>query len=304
MDYDELERRQGLVDGMSGASQVEYFESLNRVSRVFHGNILELEQQVGRFTGTDAMIDDLGDDYQHETNRIFHNFLAAVGTMRDIQRKVHGKVWPAPPEKGAQSEWEKKVYGPKAAKVFGTPESKFVQDLRNYNLHYDLPTVSGTTNVSWQRDAYMVQTNTLALSKEKLLRYQKWSAAAKTFLEAHDESVDFLPAIAAYTLSVREFFAWFWHTVRAELDPGFSDFEFSFTECALWQSEDMRWGEWRMSIHSDTDGQIAAAKHVYAKAKLDRWAHGSRGWRVFQCEQNGQPEQIGDDPWGLPPRSH
>ncbi|PBI96477.1 hypothetical protein BKP42_41600 [Rhodococcus erythropolis] len=305
IDYADMDRRKALIYGMPGAKMAEHFESLNRASRVFSGNALALARQVGLFTGTDAFIDNLGEDYGHETDRLFHNFLASVGSLRDIQRAVHRKIWPAPPGKNTHSQWELSVYTPRAKDLFGTTESTFIQDLRNYNVHYDLPAVSGSTNISWKQGGPVVQSNALRLNKSKLLRYKNWSSNSKKYLANQGEWVDFLPALEVYTKSVQEFYGWFWASAKDELDPEFSDFDYSFTEFGLWQSEDLRWRDWRMSLHptNGVDDPPAVAKAIYANAKLDRWAHGSRSWRIFQCAVDGQPKQIGDDPWGLPPRS-
>ena len=127
----DAERRHQLVKSMPGFPMHQYFDSLNRASRVFGGNSTELYERIVQFVGTDVMSGQLGDDYEHELVRLFHNYLAAVGTLRDVQRAIHRTIWPMK-SKDVPSDWETQVYSPKVTQLLGTGEFKFLQDLRNY----------------------------------------------------------------------------------------------------------------------------------------------------------------------------
>lgn len=297
-------RRKALVQTMPGFPMTEHFEALNRASQVFGGNSLELLRQVSTFVGTDAMAGNLGNDFEAELVRLLHNYLASVGSLRDAQRTIHRKVW-TDRNDDKKSAWEVEVYNPKTAETFSSPDVSFIQNLRNYTLHYALPVPSSSTNISWSAGGPVQHRNELRLKKARLLKYKKWPSAAKTYINQYDSDwVEFLPAIESYSQAVRAFYQWFWDALTDELEPDWSDFKFSHMEYALEQSERLRWQEWKMSLSpapsSYDDPPPAAAKRLLAEARRDRWAHGSRGWRIFQADENGQWAQTGEDPWGLP----
>ncbi|OZE31518.1 MULTISPECIES: hypothetical protein [unclassified Rhodococcus (in: high G+C Gram-positive bacteria)] len=246
MDNDE--RLKPLVAAMPGRPMAEHFAALNRASAVFSGNSNELQRHVAGFLGTDAMAGNLGDKFEPELVRLLHNYLASVGSLRDTHRAIHRRIW-KDRDSNDRSEWEKAVYTPEATRVFGPPPVAFIQNLRNYTLHYALPVPTTSTRISWTAGSDVVHQNELRLNKAKLRRYKKWTSAAKTYINSHDEWVEFLPAIASYSTAVREFFQWFWDTIHIELDPELSDFKFSDLEYALAQSERLRWQEWKQSFH-------------------------------------------------------
>lgn len=298
---DDEARRLALVKAMPGFPMREHFESLNRASAVFSGNSHELLRHVSTFLGTDAMAGSLSEDFEPELVRLLHNYLASVGSLRDTHRAIHRRIW-KDRDAADKSAWESSVYTPEATRVFGPPDVSFIQNLRNYTLHYALPVPSTSTNISWTANGPVVQRNELKLKKARLLKYKKWPSAAKRYINDHDEWVEFLPAIESYSKAVRRFFQWFWDSIQSELDPEFTDFKTSHLEFALAQSERMRWDEWKQSSHPPpgVEPQVSAARKRLVEARRDRWMHGSRGWRVFQPDGKGEWEQINSDPWGLP----
>ncbi|MGV5046702.1 hypothetical protein [Rhodococcus pyridinivorans] len=299
----ELERRGQLVEAMPGFPMRRHFESLNRASRVFTGNTQELYNCIVQFVGTGVMSAHLGEDYEHELVRLFHNYLASIGTLRDVQRTVHRSIWPRE-RKDVQSEWEAKTYTPKVQEVLGGGEFKFLQDLRNYTVHYALPVPSASTSISHTPGNPVVQRNDLRLSKDVLLQWSNWSSASRKFIESQNDWVDFLPAIENYSKAVREFYQWFWETVEAALAPEYPDFKTTAVELALYRQERSDWMNWRRAIALEEGESLVKLRRKLVETRQQRWEHGSRGWRVFSVDpRTGEAEQINEDPWGLPPRS-
>ncbi|MDV8015978.1 hypothetical protein R4P70_32205 [Rhodococcus sp. IEGM 1241] len=295
-----------LVRAMPGFPMHQHFDALNRASRVFAGNSTELYNLVVRFVGTDVMPSQMDDDYEHELVRLFHNYLASIGTLRDVQRAIHRTIWPMK-AKDTPSEWEIMVYSPKVTELLGAGEIKFLQDLRNYTVHYALPVPSGSTHISQSGDGPWTHENRLRLEKKVLLRWSKWTSPARKFIETQPNWIDFLPAIEKNSVAVRTFYQWFWETIEKELSPEFTDFKLSMMELALYQAEENASRDWRIALaQSDDDDAPPTAnlRRNLANARRQRWAHGSRGWRIFEVgTSNDVSEQINEDPWGLPPRS-
>lgn len=303
---DEMDRRKNLVRNMPGFEMQNYFAALNRASRVYHENAQQLLELVTQFVSTETFVEQLQPNFQDEVIRLFHNFLASVATLRDTQRTIHHQLWPPPPKdpitkQRPPSEWERTVYTPKATKAFGAPSVKFVQDLRNYALHYELPVPRPATNISWGIDQPLLHQNWLKLEKSRLEKYTSWSGPAKNYLKTQGKWVEFLPAIEAYSAAVPPFFTWFWKAITEELNPIFSDFQRTMFEYSLWEQEEYRRRDCMSpGFASDDPASPAEARRILASARADRWRHGSRGWGTYMQDSDGQWFLVSDDPWGLP----
>jgi hypothetical protein len=90
----EVDRRESHLAALPGKLHFEWFESLKRATQVFNGNYLDLERHLTQFVGTMVHVDDLPDDFDVEANRLLHNYVAAMATLRDIQRRIHRQLWP------------------------------------------------------------------------------------------------------------------------------------------------------------------------------------------------------------------
>ena len=92
----------------------EWFESLNRASKVFDGNSSEFTNDLAKFVGRPTFVTELPDDFSDESARLLHNYLAALATLRDTQRSIHHKLWPVPDDSDPnRTRWEVTVWDPK-----------------------------------------------------------------------------------------------------------------------------------------------------------------------------------------------
>jgi hypothetical protein len=82
-----------------------------------------------KFVGTMLHVNDLPDDFDVEANRLLHNYLAALATLRDVQRAIHRQLWPdkyAPDDKDdKRTKWQVDVWEPRVAATFGDDPIRF-----------------------------------------------------------------------------------------------------------------------------------------------------------------------------------
>jgi hypothetical protein len=132
----EIDMRESHLAALPGKVYSEWLDSLNRASEVFGGNSIELERHLTRFVGTPTHVNDLPEGFDVEANRLLHNYLASLATLRDVQRMVHHKLWPdrhAPDnENDKRTVWEVKVWEPKRDRVFGDDAIKFLCRSRDF----------------------------------------------------------------------------------------------------------------------------------------------------------------------------
>lgn len=197
---EEREKRLRHLDGLPGKLHHERFEVLNRASRLFSSNGVELSNHIGRFVGTTEYSSNLPDEFEHEAVRFFHNYIASVATLRDMQRTTHRKLWPERiPEEDRRDEfdrrtvWEVEVYEAKVAELFGDDDIKFLFDLRNCALHHTVPMMAIGTRVSWEAGHYYEHANTVELKRSELDKFSSWGGPAKRFLRTQEKDVEFLP---------------------------------------------------------------------------------------------------------------
>lgn len=290
----EVDAREAHLNTLPGKVFSEYLDSLNRASNVFTVNSSELEAHLRRFVGTTVNASELPDDFDHEVNRLLHNYLASLATLRDVQRMVHRKVWTerhAPDSKDdKRTLWEVNVWEPKRDELFASDSVKFLIDLRNYSMHYAIPLSSSGTTLSWSGGAPVVQENAVRLKRSELLKWDGWKGASRRHIESHSGDIEFLPAIADYSLKVRAFYGWFWDQVTAEVRIGLDEYQGKADEYGLWRKVESTFS------HYGPDGR-SVYKTALAAARLERAAYGTKGWRVFTPDENGE-WVVGDSDWG------
>jgi hypothetical protein len=112
-----------------------------------------------------------------ETARLLHNFLASATTLID-----HTRAHVTTQHAGTAFE---KEYKARVHQAFGAnPISRFVQCLRNYNLHYRLPVVSGRLNVQFDPPGQTKSiTSQIVLDVCKLQEWDKWDSASKRYMK-------------------------------------------------------------------------------------------------------------------------
>lgn len=151
----------------------------------------------------------MGDPFTVELSRLLLNALGAASALISGQRAILRDVWP---KVGRDpSEFEQGPYTEKRLELFVEIEAKLIVDLRNYAQHKFLPKLDATTYWSTQIPLGELR---FMLSTKPLLEWDRLSAPVREYLKAAGDSVDLLPIYQRYTVSVREFFKWFWLQVE------------------------------------------------------------------------------------------
>lgn len=105
-----------------------------------------------------------------EIIRLIHNYLASAKTLVDISRR-NSKKYLQPNIKDSYDLIIKNTYS-------NDPCIRIIQNLRNYVLHVDTPTISNRLNV------ISGISSSLALLPEKLIAWDKWDSVAKSYLQS------------------------------------------------------------------------------------------------------------------------
>jgi hypothetical protein len=216
----QMDRRNAHLDALPGKIYRDWFEALNRASRVFGGNGTELDKHFQRFVGTPMFVSELPEDFGFEAARLLHNYLAAMTTFRDVQRGMHRRVWPeryAPDTDDKRTKWEVEVWTPKINELFGDEPTVFLVDLRNYSVHYAIPVMSMATNFRsvGGLGGATAMSNTVTVDRKELLKWDGWRSKGRTYItSAPSDNIDIVTPIAVYSTRVPEFFEWFWREIE------------------------------------------------------------------------------------------
>jgi len=273
----EVERREAHLAALPGSVYREWFESLNRASKVFSGNSSELEKHLTKFVGTPTFVGEWSDDFGDESARLLHNYLAALATLRDTQRSIHHKLWPEP-------RWEVTVWDPKRKKLYGDDAIAFLIKLRDYSLHYTIPVVTMATSFesTGGPGGPMQFRNTVAVHRPELLKWNSWNAEAKRYITTHDgDNIELLPLVALYSTRVNEFFGWFWKQVEDHGGAEYREYLAKYFEYWHWRTVEDTW------VHFGPDGTRVQFRKV-AEARRERAKFGTSGWRVITLDEYGE----------------
>ncbi len=132
-----------------------------------------------------------------ESSRLLHNFLAAAMTLKDHANRVADRVF---------TEEFFQAYDRQVKDAFSQdPLCRFLQELRNYSLHRQLPMAGAKT--TWAQN--QPPTTMITLSKKQLLEWDNWSGPSKIFLGSMDEQVPVRSCVEQYFKLSEDFHRWF-----------------------------------------------------------------------------------------------
>jgi hypothetical protein len=205
--FERLKAARAEVAQSPGALLSDELAGVARSYRLFQGNAREFAAFHGRFdTDATARLElwdvknrKLFEAFLGEVDRLLHNYLAAASTLRDHTRRLWRQYPPADPALIAE-------YDQRVRDAFTeSPLVQFVQRLRNYSTHSQLPVSRG--RLAWTRDSG--DQSTVELSKAKLLEWDGWNAAARDFLESSADEIDLRVVVSEYTAVADDFNQWF-----------------------------------------------------------------------------------------------
>lgn len=106
----------------------------------------------------------------------------------------------------------------------GDPPHEFIQDLRNYAAHYELPTPTWEISCIWHNDARGKEEKIdLFIANKKLLEYSKWNAASRAFL-SKNERIGLEDIFSQYKRKVACFNQWLLSVIAKEAGEEIQDY--------------------------------------------------------------------------------
>lgn len=140
---------------------------------------------------------DAGHQAHREINRRFHNFLASAKTLID-----HTRAFMNDDYRGTSIEQK---YKQRVTVDLATDEiCRFMQDLRNYTLHRNLP-------ISFMSLTYTKEngiSSGVHISREELTEWSGWSAPARAFLSRSEEEINVSTIVEDYSSKIEAFHSW------------------------------------------------------------------------------------------------
>src|SRR5215217_7120632 len=137
-----------------------------------------------------------------EVTRLLHNFLAGAKSLVDHTRVFKDKMY-----KGHRF---KKVYQDKIDRdLKDAPIVCFVQDLRNYVLHKQLPIASATLSFKGGGGTLTEFDSTVKLDVNELREWDRWKPESRAYLDSLDDNVQIRDVAETYETAIRSFYQWF-----------------------------------------------------------------------------------------------
>lgn len=152
----------------------------------------------------------------NETCRLLHNFLASAKMLVDHTR-IHARSLYA--NHPFMSEYDLKV-----GNLAKEPLCRFVQQLRDYNLHYRFPMVGCSMRIpDPSHDG--VPTSKIVLDLRALRHWDRWGPEAIAYMDARKEDPPVAHVAAGYMWHILQFYIWMWNRELEVWRPELSEVE-------------------------------------------------------------------------------
>lgn len=203
----ELEERMRSTEGCRIKLKIQ---ALNSSYHVFAGNYHNLATTLDRFGRIENSMELWAesnrnelDRFMDEVIRLLHNFLAGAKTLVDHTRVFKNEMY-----KGKNFE---RVYQEKLQRdLSNSPIVSFVQDLRNYVLHKQLPITSAEFSFKGGEGGTIKDyDSTIKLNVDKLREWDGWKRNSQVYLDALDDKAKIKDVAEQYEAAIRSFYHWF-----------------------------------------------------------------------------------------------
>lgn len=141
------------------------------------------------------------DETLFELTRLLHNFLASAKMLVDLTRNVM-RDWYS--ETSLHSEYREEV----RARVSSSMVAGFMEDLRNFALHFELPITAAHVQIT--RDpatGTYTEYAAFTLQKSTLLKWRGWSKG-KLYLQKSDEDIHIESLVDQYFQAIQGLHQW------------------------------------------------------------------------------------------------
>lgn len=147
----------------------------------------------------------------NETNRRLHNFLASAQTLVDHTRRLIRDIY-------ADADFIEEYKAEVARRFAENPLCRFVQQLRNYNLHYEYPPITQTLNLNSPDEPLRSR---IIIDIDAIRHWDKWDGPARTYIGSAQSEIGVGDLATEYMDVVVEFHQWLtnreWEMHRDEL---------------------------------------------------------------------------------------
>ena len=175
---------------------------------VFHRNYEELKKLIDVRNNQGKMLElwDLRNPHQldiviNELLRLFHNYLASAKSLVD-QTRVVVPAW------YKDHDFLKEYNDQIASRFAGNPLTGFIEDLRNFSLHYSLPIINATFSFPSDRETgKSTLFFSFVLAKNGLLVWSRWNKG-KAYLSKAGDEIDIGELADAYYRQIADFHYW------------------------------------------------------------------------------------------------
>ena len=200
---------QAELNASPGHRAVSLMEYVRRIGYVFQANVKQYKELVARMQDPSFALPvlDTGnlrahDELLSEVERLLHNILMALSTRIDQQRAFINRHFSDDTALIAE-------YAAKIRTDFGAyAPSVFLQDLRNYLTHYELPVARSRLTISSQSFAV-----TFLVVRRRLQEWQGWRSEVKVWLSGQDEEIDIVPILDNYARIAGGFDKWLYERI-------------------------------------------------------------------------------------------
>lgn len=228
---------------MPGWKTASEITALDRSRRLFIRNAEEVRQFLDDNSEPPRVFELLSpenrDDFEKfldEVDRLLHNFVAAAMSLRDHSLRVKAKLLPA-----SDGDRLSEEYKTRSAVTFDEPLPSFVQDLRHYSLHRRLPVTSGRASMRRVSAGPEFEFESqIVLHPSDLLRWSKWTAASRSFIDSAGKYIAIDEVVSAYTALVLSFHDWFREALMGRHHASLTELKSEATELERRWREEIR----------------------------------------------------------------
>jgi hypothetical protein len=144
-------------------------------------------------------------DFHAELLRLMLNYSAAIGTLIDHTRRTMDGLKVTDPEVYRE-------YSSRKTEVAASGVAVFIKNLRNYMIHYSLPSIANQTSFS-QNDGGFFDN---LLDTKTLLEWDRWGEASKVFMQ-DKEWISLSKTIIDYNGLIDSLYRWLFDDVPQTL---------------------------------------------------------------------------------------
>ncbi len=201
------ELHQKILECMGMAIQ-QKIDALRVTYYIFDTNYRELKDSLKEYAQPDsslALMEEKNraqlEQFCAELTRRLHNFLAGAKSLVDHTRNMVKELYK---EHSFLDEYQNKIGDTFAASGVAV----FIQELRNYTLHYKLPVAAISMDMTKLDAGTWEISNGISLSKESLKEFSGFTKLAKDYLENSPDQIALAPIVDQYFSLVTTFYGW------------------------------------------------------------------------------------------------